>query len=126
MSSWEWFLVAETNAEVFVNAVVDVSLQPGEAASASPGKNLFVHVVSALTDADIVFGNLETVLSEKGSLAQKAVTLSVAPEGARWLRESSFSVLNLANNHIMDRGLVGLKDTLQGLGRHFAVAARPG
>lgn len=115
---------------LLIAAAGDVALEVpatygGDLEVASP----FYYVAPALRDADIIFGNLETVLSQRGSLAQKAVTLSVPPERARWLKEAGFSILNVANNHIMDRGLPGLQDTLEvldDLGIPFIGVSRPG
>lgn len=121
--------MAEARPRIFVNAVGDVSLEVPGTAEAAGEQNPFSHILSVLADADIVFGNLETVLSERGDLAQKAVTISVPPERARWLQEAGFSVLNVANNHILDRGLAGLEDTLQvlnNLGIPFVGVSTPG
>lgn len=119
--------MAQGRNRIHINAVGDVSLRVDEAST--DGRSPFRHVQSALSAADIVFGNLETVLSQKGCLAQKAVTLSVPPERARWLKEAGFSILNVANNHILDRGLPGLQDTLrilEELGLPFIGVHRPG
>jgi len=61
---------------------------------------------------DIFFSNLETVLSFQGNPIEKRVFLHANPENANYLKNSSFNIVNLANNHIMDYGMLGLIDTL--------------
>ncbi len=60
---------------------------------------------------DILFGNLETALTSRHGNAEKSVVLSSLPEKARHLSEAPFDILNLANNHIMDCGSLGARET---------------
>jgi len=105
--------MVKEQAIVLLNAVGDISLQIDGSRASSDGGNPFRYVLSVLSDADIVFGNLETVLCERGDLAEKAVTLSAPPGHAQWLRKARFTILNVGNNHILDRGLPGLEHTLK-------------
>lgn len=66
-------------------------------------------------DKDALFGNLETVLANKGNEAQKTVNLHAPPERVKYLKDSSFDILNIANNHIMDLGVEGFYETLKTL-----------
>jgi len=66
-----------------------------------------------LKNKDILFGNLETVLSNRGKKAEKAVVLCSPPEKVSYLEDAGFDVLNTANNHIMDSGVEGFHDTLE-------------
>jgi poly-gamma-glutamate capsule biosynthesis protein CapA/YwtB (metallophosphatase superfamily) len=87
-------------------AVGDISLQTRN------GRHPFGKVKEILEDKDILFGNLETVLSNQGKPAEKAIALHTSPDKVKSLAEAGFDVLNLANNHIMDLGPEGFHNTL--------------
>jgi hypothetical protein len=93
-------------------AIGDVFLQTGDNA------NPFRLVQQALANKDILFGNLETVLSTHGTEAAKAVVLHTLPANVRYLKQTGFDVLNVANNHIMDLGIEGCNRTLEILKKH--------
>ena len=78
----------------------------------------FENVKSAFRDKDILFGNLETVLSNQGKEVEKAVLLHASPEKVEYLKDAGFDILNVANNHIMDLGWGGFNDTLEVLNRN--------
>jgi len=90
-------------------AVGDISLQTRN------NKNPFAGVKEVFKNKDILFGNLETVLSNLGKEAEKAVVLHNSPDKVKYLVEAGFDVLNLANNHIMDLGAEGFHNTLETL-----------
>jgi len=77
-------------------------------------------VLSFLKDKeDLLFGNLETTLSDKKGHPQEKRWLFKAPKSyVRFLKETGFDVLNLANNHILDFGYDRLMDTLDTLDEH--------
>jgi len=76
---------------------------------------LFSKIKSILSSSDIVFGNLETVLSnigeEKNSLL--SVDMRGDPECVKALRRAGFTVLNLANNHSMQHGSIPFLETVK-------------
>lgn len=76
-------------------------------------KSPFEKVQKLFKNKDILFGNLETVLSTEGREKEKAVPLHISPEKVKYLKEVDFDVLNLANNHIMDLGIEGFNETLE-------------
>lgn len=78
----------------------------------------FEKVKKIFKNKDILFGNLETVLSERGMVAEKAVALYTSPDKADWLKDAGFDILNLANNHIMDLGVEGFNETLDVLNQN--------
>jgi poly-gamma-glutamate capsule biosynthesis protein CapA/YwtB (metallophosphatase superfamily) len=88
-------------------AVGDISLRT--TCEGSP----FQHVETALRDKDILFGNLETVLSEQGVEQEKVVNIHTSPDKARYLCGAGFDIVNIANNHIMDLGQEGFDETLE-------------
>lgn len=90
-------------------AVGDISLQTRD------NKHPFENVLPVLENKDILFGNLETVLSESGEEAEKAVLLRTSPRDAGYLTDAGFDVLNIANNHILDLGTDGFHNTLAAL-----------
>jgi poly-gamma-glutamate synthesis protein (capsule biosynthesis protein) len=89
-----------------------------------------------LRRADITIGNLEAPLTARGTeFTGKKFRFKASPKAAAALRASGFSVVTLANNHIMDFGTVGLQETLgnlasekilhAGAGENLAAARRP-
>ena len=90
-------------------AVGDISLR------ARCQSNPFKNTKAMLANKDILFGNLETVLSYKGRAVEKALLLRASPDKARFLKEAGFDVLSVANNHVMDFGQMAFNDTLKAL-----------
>ena len=88
-------------------AVGDIFLETKE--NTSP----FGRVKEVFHNKDILFGNLETVLSNRGKKAEKSVLLYASPQNVEYLKESGFDILNIANNHILDLGLKGFNETLE-------------
>ena len=69
-----------------------------------------------LKGGDIVIGNLETPLTSKGiRFENKKYTFRAPIETAAALKETGFTHLSLANNHMMDYGAEGLSSTLEAL-----------
>ena len=72
----------------------------------------FLKVVDYLKEADIVFGNLEGVISDKGIKAGSIYSFRVDPKAIEGLSFAGFNVLSLANNHALDYGRAALEDCL--------------
>lgn len=95
----------------------------------------FKNLKKVFQSQDIIFGNLETVLSNRGSPLPKRVSLRTESENIRYLKDAEFSIVNIANNHIMDYGEIGLLDTINileknnikfiGAGRNIKEAIEP-
>ena len=90
------------------------------------GRHLLEHISSSLI-GDIVFGNLE------GPLTRSSVSTKCKKGGncyifrtpvhyARNLKSAGFTVVNIANNHIMDFGPSGVEDTLTALSENGIAA----
>jgi poly-gamma-glutamate capsule biosynthesis protein CapA/YwtB (metallophosphatase superfamily) len=81
---------------------------------------------------DVVLGNLEGTLTERGSAkcgagSSDCFSFHAPPSYARALRQAGFTVLNLANNHALDYGEVGQRDTVDALRRaRLLTTGRPG
>lgn len=78
-------------------------------------RNPFENVNKLWEDKDILFGNLEVVLSDKGKAKQKSVIINTDPKNVKYLKNEGFDVLNIANNHIMDFGEAGFCETIENL-----------
>jgi poly-gamma-glutamate capsule biosynthesis protein CapA/YwtB (metallophosphatase superfamily) len=114
---------AQDSAPIVIRAVGDVVLgsdYPERRLPSASDKQRMAALRLELRHADIVVGNLEGVLSDKGP-ARKDVskaglfTFRMPTAYAATLREMGFDVLSLANNHSMDFGAQGLESTLGAL-----------
>lgn len=78
------------------------------------GKEIFGDLIDDISSADLSFLNLETPICKNGSPIKKiGPSLHGFPESMQIVKETGFNIIGLANNHIMDYGLDGLKETLQ-------------
>jgi gamma-polyglutamate biosynthesis protein CapA len=79
----------------------------------------FEHTAPLFDGAAIVFGNLETVVSHHGLDRRSAASMEMRghPEAAQRLRDAGFTLLNVANNHIMQHGPAAFADTVDALRR---------
>lgn len=93
-------------------AVGDIFLKP------IADQNPFEKVNTLFKKKDILFGNLETALSEEGVPTEKAVSFHTSPENAKWLSQAGFDVVSVANNHTLDLGTTGLLNTLKTLNKN--------
>ncbi len=77
----------------------------------------FVLVQPILRQADVVFGNLEGPLTDAGQAEpdKRYVFRSPPAKVAPALAAAGFTVVSLANNHTMDYGVEGLKQTMAAL-----------
>lgn len=72
----------------------------------------FLKIADYLGQADIVFGNLEGVISDKGMKIGSIYSFRADPKAIQGLVSAGFNVLSLANNHAFDYGRLGLEDCL--------------
>ncbi len=66
-------------------------------------------------EGDFRLGNLECAVTERGDAAEKTWTFRAPARELAILKDAGFDWLGLANNHVMDYGEVGLKDTIAAL-----------
>src|SRR5262249_46277967 len=68
-------------------------------------------------NGDVVFGNLETVVTDRNDLDAnpKRFDFRTHPDAVRHLVSLGFNVFSTANNHAMDFGLPGARETLKQL-----------
>jgi len=76
---------------------------------------LFEKVMPIISQADLLFGNLECPLSTHDEPAQKRYVFRGDPALAHELKSHGFDALSVANNHAYDHGKTALGDTLRNL-----------
>lgn len=81
-------------------------------------KKPFDQVQHVLRQKDLLFGNLETVLSESGTERRKRWVNATPPKAGNYLKEAGFDILSVANNHTLDLGQEGFQKTLDVLDDH--------
>lgn len=104
------------SGEIILAAVGDIML----AGSASPVfkkrglSHAFKGSKSVLKRGHIAIGNLEAPITDRGAeFTGKRFRFRSPPDSAVAIKEAGFSVLSLANNHIMDYGATGLSDSIK-------------
>ncbi len=75
-----------------------------------------------LADADITFANLETAIATGGSPEPKAYTFRAPPSALDAVKAAGIDVISMGNNHAVDYGSAGLRETLRALGRRAVTA----
>lgn len=80
------------------------------------GSFVFDGYAAYLKDSDIVLGNLETPLSDRGTaMEDKEYTFRSRPEIAGLLKQHHITAVSIANNHILDYGMPAFTDTMKHL-----------
>ncbi|HKE98766.1 MAG TPA: CapA family protein [Actinomycetes bacterium] len=69
-------------------------------------------VAALLRGADLAMVNLETAITERGTAADKEFTFRAPPAAFAALKAAGVDVVTMANNHGMDYGVQGLRDSL--------------
>jgi len=75
----------------------------------------FSEIASYLQKGDILFGNLESVISDKGENVGGPYPFRAEPAAIRGLTSAGFDVLSVANNHLFDYGRKAMEDSLKRL-----------
>jgi poly-gamma-glutamate capsule biosynthesis protein CapA/YwtB (metallophosphatase superfamily) len=98
---------------------------------AGPAESYFRSVSLDLT-GDVVLGNLEGTLTSRGSSkcgagSPDCFSFHAPTSYARLLRSAGFTIVNLANNHALDYGPAGQKDTVAAVRKAgLLTTGRPG
>lgn len=80
---------------------------------------VFEYVEKIFSETDVVFGNLETVLSDRGeNYSYKNSILRGSSNFVDQLKSAHLNVLNIANNHIQEHGKQALLGTIDLLKRN--------
>jgi len=102
--------------EIVINAVGDIMLAgSGAATSKRLGYDYpFAATREVLRKGDIAIGNLESPITRSGNaFTNKKYHYRSAPQAATALKNAGFSIVTLANNHMMDFGPLALEETRQ-------------
>lgn len=70
----------------------------------------FLKITDYLREADILFGNLESIISDKGKKVGSVYSFRADPEVIEGLNYAGFDVISVANNHIFDYGRSAMED----------------
>lgn len=75
---------------------------------------IFEKMEKDFAESDLVIGNLETPISKENSiLTNEKYSFSSPYEFAKQVYDSGIKCVSTANNHCLDRGIKGLKDTIE-------------
>ena len=75
----------------------------------------FLKIADVLQQADLVFANLESVISDKGVKTGSMYSFRADPQAMESLVFAGIDVVSVANNHSFDYGLEAFGDSLQRL-----------
>jgi len=78
-----------------------------------PSVDIFRQVTSILKSGDVVIANLESPLVDNSTPVQGKCTLRGTVGWAKIIKEAGIQFVSLANNHMMDYGVEGLKSTIK-------------
>jgi len=104
----------------------------GDIAMVAGPADAYFRSVKRQLSGDVVLGNLEGTLTERGTPkcgagSSDCFSFHAPPSYARLLRAAGFTVMNLANNHAMDYGDVGQRDTVGAVRKaRLLTTGRPG
>ncbi len=103
-----------TESRVTFLAVGDILISRGVArAIDKAGTPLapFKKMEDIFRSTDFNFGNLECPISGRETVVGKGLVFNMRTKDLAGLKEYNFKVLNFANNHAMDQGINGLRNT---------------
>jgi len=106
--------------DIMLNRGVEYIIQkegrPTGPASGYPGypdfRFPFLKIADDLKGAELLFGNLEGPISDKGNKVGSIYSFRNNPKVIEGLKFAGFNVISLANNHAFDYGREALEDTL--------------
>jgi len=104
----------QASEEVSLVAVGDISYSRGVERIVRKENNVnypFLKIQDYLKSADLVFGNLETPITQGSGIPDFEMIFRSNPGTEKALKQGGFSILSLANNHTPNFGEKGLKDT---------------
>lgn len=110
----------EKEKEITMIAVGDIMLDRGVEYSVMKNgsgdfKFLFSKIGDYLKGADILFGNLESMISDKGVNVGSIYSFRAEPKAMDGLVYAGFDIVSLANNHALDYTRLALLDTMSRL-----------
>ena len=111
-------LTESKNSEIILWAVGDIMLNRGvehmiETKGEGDFRFPFLKIADFSQEADILFGNLEGPISDKGEKAGSIYSFRAEPKAIEGLKYAGFDILSLANNHALDYQRVALEETIK-------------
>ncbi|MEO0234805.1 MAG: CapA family protein [candidate division WOR-3 bacterium] len=118
------FLKSETIKITAVGDIMVGTVYPSFSVPEGDGFYLFQEAESIIKKGDIRIGNLESALSDSGSLRKnvvdgKSYAFRTPEKYVKTLKYAGFNVLNIANNHIRDFGDISVLRTKKVLSENF-------
>jgi len=107
---------ANKTASVTLIAVGDIMLSRNVGAKIVKHKDVnypFLKVRDVLKKADAVFANLETPITAGAPVLTGSFSFRSDPGVEKGMKNAGISVVSLANNHTMNKGATGLRDTIK-------------
>ncbi len=100
-----------------VAAMGDIMMGTENLLPADGGESLFTAVKPYLDGRDVVFGNIEGPLTDRGKATKvttsgKSYCFRTPPSYGKWLRAAGFNMVSIANNHTNDYGPEGKEQTI--------------
>ncbi len=89
-----------------------------ESRLAADPSGMLAPIAPVLGDADVAVANLETAVTNGGAATAKTFVFRTPPSAFAALRGASVDVVSMANNHGMDFGEAGLRDSLAAAKRY--------
>lgn len=86
----------------------------------------FLLAADDLKQADLVFANLESVISDKGEKAGSIYSFRADPRAMQGLARAGIDVVSVVNNHSFDYGLEAFTDSMSRLKKHGILYAGGG
>jgi len=110
----------EGNSKIIILAVGDIMLNRGveymvKKEGSGDFKFPFFKIADYFKKADILFGNLESVISDKGVKVGSIYSFRAEPQAIDGLVFTGFDILSVANNHIFDYGREAMEDNFKKL-----------
>ena len=102
--------------KITIAAVGDISFHGRESTQLHDA--IHSSIKTHFKNSDIVIGNLEGPFISGGQCTPGKCVLGSDPSWVKDLYNSGFDVVSLANNHVMDYGPDGLRETIDSLKRH--------
>jgi len=106
--------VRENNDTITLLFLGDIMLNRGVEWYAKKHQNWkwpFLKIADYLKDADLVFANLESVISDKGTKQGSIYSFKASPKMMEGLLFAGIDVVSVANNHSLDYGIEALLDS---------------
>ena len=113
-------ITEKKDSKINLMAVGDIMLDRGvefmiQKEGSSDFRFSFLKIKNYLGKADILFGNLESVVSDKGYKQGSIYSFRADPRAVEGLLYSGFDIVSTTNNHAFDYGKTALLDSLERL-----------